>query len=126
MKTNFILTGVLFFVWFICGCSSQAENIAIPAVISEPSASSNTELQGAIASLLGKKQVLIASDAFTKNNSLTIERVAHSAQNGQLINGRVTEKPSSFRLVIRGEKCFVQNTESEEERVLEVTKCDAQ
>ncbi|MCJ8319184.1 MAG: hypothetical protein MJK12_06100 [Colwellia sp.] len=126
MKINFILIGVLFIACAVCGCSSQAKNRALSAVITEPSEASNIELQDAIASLVGQKQILIAKDAFTQNNSLTIERMAHRAQNGQLINGRVIEKPQLFYLVIRDGQCIVKNSESNEEKILQVTKCRVQ
>jgi len=123
MKFTLTLVTTLIITCLTSGCSLQAKNIANPAVIAKPSTQSNIELQVAIASLLGQKQVLIAKSAFTKSSSLTIERVPYSSQNGQLINGRVTEKPMLFRLVIRDGQCIVQNAESEEERVLPVTKC---
>lgn len=124
MKTKLSLACLLL---ALGGCSSSAEdeldNQEVSAIISKPSRQVSEEIQVAIASLLEQNEVVIAANVFTKDSSLTIERVAHQTSSGQLINGRVTEQPLLIELVKKGQQCFVKNVLTGKEVALKYTQC---
>lgn len=103
------------------GCTISTETQKVPAVISLTE--SHDEIQQLIIQLSGNQQVLLADSAFTKHSDLTVERKLHTTVNGQLLNGRVTEKPILFHLFIEDEQCFIENTGSGEQALLKVTEC---
>jgi len=111
----------------LCGCSSSAQDKLLDqevlAVIAKPSRQVNEEIQAAVASLLGQKELVIAANAFTKDSSISVERLAHQTVNGQLINGRVTEQPLLINLVKKGKQCFVKNALTGGKIELKHAKC---
>ncbi len=113
----------------LLGCVSSAEDQRVKqevsAVVAEPSRQTNEEIQVAIASLLGQKEVVISANAFTKDSRLTIERLSHQTANGQLINGRVTEHPLLIELVKKGQQCLVKNVLTGKVVALKYTRCRA-
>ncbi|QDF74670.1 MULTISPECIES: hypothetical protein [Shewanella] len=115
----------------LLGCSLQAQDAAlpdpvpapVPAIVSEPSAESLTELENAIAKLLQMEKVTLAADAFTQNSRLALERSPHTDPNGQLLMGRNFELPQIVQLWISGDKCFVTDSEKHRSAPLTVTRC---
>lgn len=81
--------------------SSPARDKAV--LIDEPDAKSRMALQVAVSRTLGVAYVVLADDALTKDNVLTIEPARIRDFQGRRIQGRETRPVEAFHLV-RGEK----------------------
>jgi len=95
------------------------------AIIINHTEASRQELQTVISDALGGRSVIIADNAFTHQSRLIIERKPHLDANGQLLNGRVIEKPIHFKLVIINEQCWLTKFGSDAKWLLSQTNCKA-
>src|SRR5690349_4416463 len=87
----------------LAACASSSAAVDKPAVIDKPDAKSRLALQNAICKALGVSYVVLAEDALTRDNTLTIEPARIRDFEGRRLQGRETRMPESFHLV-RGKK----------------------
>ena len=109
----------------IAGCVATESEVQLPqaATLTNPNSQTHTELQQAIASLLGASDVIIADNAFTQYSQEVIERAPHKDANGLLIMGRSTEMPAAIQLLKQGNKCLLRHVQSGNTTTLLQVRC---
>jgi hypothetical protein len=110
----------------IYGCALSADekhSPEQPALLKTSSSESILELQTVAATLLAKKHILLAENAFTKHSELTIERLPHKSKDGQLIMGRSIELPYALQLIMKDGKCFLKEKSSGKMLALATSHC---
>jgi len=91
----------------MAGCGTVPGQADVPAVLVKPNAESRAELLRAVSAALNGASVTLADDAFTRKNSLSIERKAARDASGLPVQGRELGRPEQFRLVISGSDCVL-------------------
>jgi len=105
-----------------CATSSDAHEQA--AVIVQATTQSRAALQGAINGVFGARVVTLANDALTQDSILIIEPLRPRNAEGQLLQGRETRLPETFRLVkSRGACVLIQQSNGNRIR-LSHTRCE--
>ena len=107
----------------LAGCAIGGENVDTAALIVQPTDASRAELQQAIKSILGA-DVTLASDALTRESTLSIERARQLDSQGRRIEAR-GETPELFRLIKRSERCVLVHEGTRKETVLRASSCKA-
>ena len=97
----------------------------IPAVYVAHTDESFAELQAMVDAAIGT-HVLLARDALTQRSTIAIGRMQPSTLNNPMPQGRVTEMPFRFNLVMRGDACFLLNAADESRYRLEKANCRAE
>lgn len=108
----------------IAGCASAPSHDR-PMVIDEPDAKSRMALQIAVSRTLGVAYVVLADDALTKDNVLTIEPARIRDFQGRRIQGRETRPVEVFHLT-RGEskkQCVLVYDRTGVKMLLADTRC---
>ena len=101
------------------GCMSVEDK---PAIIVSPDAASHAELKRVLGSALGTTTILLAEDALTSTNRISIERAPLRNMQGG-IDDRVLEMPEQFALVKRGPDCLLIQESSGERFLLRDVVC---
>jgi len=81
-----------------------------PAVLVFPTSKTRTELLRAVREAMNGAPVRLADDALTKDSHLIIERAERRDSAGLPINGRSSEKPEQFQLLVRDRHCILMQT----------------
>jgi hypothetical protein len=89
------------------GCATSSAADEQPAVIVQVSAKSHADLQDAIHSALGDREVILAEDALTQESGLSVEPVRLRDADGRLAQGREMRAPENFLLVKKGRHCVL-------------------
>lgn len=71
------------------------------------------------------KSVAIADTVFLKDNRMSITTNMSATFEGNPINGRVTDRPQHYQLMLRGNACYLVHEETGIEYSLENVKCKA-
>ena len=119
IQTAFIIGATLLTV----ACNSLSAADDVPAVISQPSAASRTELLDVVTGALGGAQILLADDALTASSLLTIERNPPGDLQGRQFTGRLIERPVQFNLVKNGSECILEERSTGKRWHLTQTSC---
>lgn len=122
MMNNLLLIACLSLIILSCAAPLNTAD-AVPAVLTETNKAVLDELETEIASLVNQEGLVLSSDIFTKNSVITLNNRAHILSNGQLVNGRVVNKPLQIQLVTINEQCFVKNLATQVKRPLRLTGC---
>ena len=104
------------------GCRTVATSGDLPARIINPTDTSRAALQNAVNDALNTS-VLIADDALTTSNILTVERRPPAGMQGRLATGRNMDPPIQFRLVINDSVCVLIDARDDTRYALEHTTC---
>jgi hypothetical protein len=96
-----------------------------PAVITDPTAEGRAVLARAVSAALGGVPVTLADDALTRTSTLIVERARLRDESGLPVAGRELGAPERFRLVRRGDGCFLVHERTGREVRLEGTSCAA-
>lgn len=88
-------------------CRTPRPGADVPALVVNPSPKSRAELVRAIGAALDGATVMLADDALTADNGLTIERQPRRDPTGLLAQGRERAMPEQFRLVMSGPQCVL-------------------
>lgn len=95
----------------IAGCESlmaQTEHDALLNVGDTASvAHTQQELSATIAKMIKVSKLRLGSDELSKTSMLTVERSQLRDASGLLMQGLETEEPNVFKLVKRGDACFL-------------------
>jgi hypothetical protein len=106
-------------------CRTVPARQDVPAVITQPSASSRAELQQAVSAALNGASVTLRDDALTREDTLIVERIRHRDPNGLLVEGRDMGKPERFHLVKSGNDCVLVQESTGRRFALSQTTCAA-
>ncbi len=92
----------------LSGCVASSAERDVPAVITNPTPSSRGELKLAVQRVLHSNPILLADDALTESDLLSIDRVVRRDAEGRPLNGLdVRGRPELFRLVKAGNDCVL-------------------
>ena len=106
-------------------CRAWPQAVAVPAVITHPTAASRADLERAVSQALGGGPVRLAGDALTRSPALIVGHAQALDRRGLPLNGRELGRPQHFRLLRRGSQCELLHLESGRTRVLAHTACRA-
>ena len=106
----------------LSACATMAQE-EIPAVLVETNAETRAEIVRAVGEALGHSDVLIASDALTRESALFIERKPARDATGQRMSGRDYGRPERFDLVKREESCVLVHASTQKRYVLTGVRC---
>ncbi len=109
----------------LSACQTPAKGAGVPALLTNPSAQTNTALEAAISGALNGRHVTLASGAFTKRPDVIIELAAYSTLGGAPMDGRRMDRPDHFTLKARGANCFLVHEETGEVYKLSGVECKA-
>ncbi|MFC6632858.1 hypothetical protein [Microbulbifer taiwanensis] len=105
-------------------CNSQpAQGDEKPAVIAEATPQSHAELQRLVTEALGGAPVTLAEDALTRESVLVIERNPPQDLQQRPLQGRNREMPKKFRLLLSGDRCWLERAADGERWELLEAKC---
>ena len=106
-------------------CRTAQARPDLPAVITEPTSQTRTELVEAVSSALGGARVMLSDDALARDSTLLVERNRRLDPNGLPVNGRDLGRPETFRLVKNGADCVLVHENSGRRFPLSQTACAA-
>jgi len=110
----------------IAACSSAAASKPdTPAVLQESNASTRAAVAAAVSEMLQGAPVALAEDALLHDSWITVERMRPRDAKGQLLNGRVLERPEQFQLVKQQGQCVLVHQSSGKRQGLESVSCRA-
>ena len=104
-------------------CRAWPDGRGAPAIITQPTAASRSDLELAVSHALGGAPVRLADDALTRDSLLIVGRAQARDVRGLPLNGRELGRPQHFRLLRRGSRCVLLHMESGKSRVLAHTSC---
>ena len=107
----------------MAACRTAATDQDRAARIVDPDDASRAALQSALEAALHTK-VTLAADALTETSVLIIERSPRRSMRSPSVQGRITESPIQFRLVIHGEDCVLIDQRDRSRYKLENTRCE--
>ncbi|MGL6160722.1 hypothetical protein [Microbulbifer sp.] len=108
----------------LTACSSQpAQGNPVPALRVDVSRESNVELERVVSEALHGAPVTLAEDAFTGESTLIIERNPPQNLQQRPLQGRDMDRPKKFRLLLSGERCWLERESDGERWELVQTKC---
>lgn len=112
-----------FCLYLLAGCQAAGSDPDSPAVLVNPDKSVQSALAGAVSSMLGGRNVTLASDALTKQAQLIVEPAPHRSLQGNLGAGRQMVPPEKFHLVLRHGHCVLVHDASGAEKTLTAALC---
>ncbi len=90
----------------LCACQTTPPLLAAAHLYATPAA--QQQLHAAVLTLLGVSQLTLANNALTNSSYLAIARSPRSNMAGQLLQGRVLERPHTFYLFMHGTDCWLE------------------
>jgi hypothetical protein len=110
----------------ICARQTLSAPELQPALLTNSTAQSISELQRAVRDALNGAPVRLAGDALTQNSILVVERVQPRDAAGLPLNGRELGKPEHFRLVKHGAHCILIHERTGKHWALRSATCAAE
>ena len=115
----------IFLIVFLSACQSVNAQPEQDALLLHASPEAQKELTATIAKMLGLKSVLVAAESLTKSSYLPFDRVKLRDQSGLMMQGLETEKPQVFKLVMKGNACWLLHLNSDKRDLLVSVQCKA-
>ena len=115
----------IFLIVFLSACQSVNAQPEQDALLLHASPEAQKELTATIAKMLGLKSVLVAAESLTKSSYLPFDRVKLRDQSGLMMQGLETEKPQVFKLVVKGNACWLLHLNSDKRELLVSVQCKA-
>ena len=119
MRVHWILLSTA----LMSACATMAQE-ETPAVLVETNAAARAEIVRVVGEALGNEDVLIASDALTRESALFIERKPARDATGQRLSGRDYGRPERFDLVKREESCVLVHASTQKRYPLKGVRCE--
>ena len=113
-------------LFLTCACQTLPAPELQPAVLTNPSAQSISELQRVVRDALNGVPVRLAADALTHDSVLVIERAQARDAAGLPLNGRELATPEHFLLVKRGAHCLLIHERTGKHWALRSATCTAE
>jgi hypothetical protein len=113
-------------LFLTCACQTRPAPEPQPAVLTNPSAQSISELQRVVRDALNGVPVRLAAAALTHDSVLVIERAQARDAAGLPLNGRELGKPEHFLLVKRGAHCLLIHERTGKHWALRSATCAAE
>jgi hypothetical protein len=108
----------------LSACNSQpALGGEEPAVIAKSTPQSRAELQRLVSEASQGAKITLAEDALTRESTLIIERNPPQDLQQRPLQGRNMEPPKKFRLLLSGDRCWLERESDRERWELLEAKC---
>ena len=114
-----------FLIVLLSACQSVNAQPEQDAILLHASPAVQKELTATIAKMLGLKSVLLSTESFTKSSYLPFDRVKLRDQNGLMMQGLETEKPQVFKLVMKGNTCWLLHLNTDKRELVLNAQCKA-
>ena len=115
----------IFLIVLLSACQSVNAQPEQDALLLRASPEVQKELTATIAKMLGLKSVLVSAESLTKSSYLPFDRVKIRDQNGLMMQGLETEKPQVFKLMMKGDACWLLHLNSDKRELLVSAHCKA-
>ncbi len=112
-----------FLIVFLSACQSVNAQVEQDALLLKTSPEIQKELTETIAKMLGLKSALLNADDLVKSSYLPFDRVKLRDQNGLLMQGLETEKPQVFKLIKKGDACWLLHLNTDRRELLSKAQC---
>ena len=109
----------------ITGCRTDAHAGEVPAMLVDPDAGTQAELQRLVSTALGGASITLSDAALTDSSLLIIERKPHVDASGARIMGRDLGMPEQFQLIKQGNVCLLEQIRTGERWALQGAVCVA-
>ncbi|MFC3108430.1 hypothetical protein ACFQAT_25470 [Undibacterium arcticum] len=104
-------------------CQAVAVTPEKDALLLNPGIEAQQELRATVARLINHESVKLSDKDLTESSYLAVERVRLRDKNGELMQGRETEKPHTFHLVKQGDACWLVYVNTGQRSVLSKAQC---
>jgi hypothetical protein len=95
------------------------------AVLADAGTDARAALVAAVSEMLQGAPVALPEDALLHDSWLTVERARPRTADGQLLNGRILERPEQFQLIKERDQCVLVQQSSGRRKVLTSLECRA-
>ena len=109
----------------LVACKTMTQPEPVKALLSDMNESTKLQIVKAISTSMDGKSVRISESSFSKENRISVATNMTATFEGNPINGRVTELPQHYQLMMRGKACYVVHEETAIEYALENVACKA-
>lgn len=117
--------GLVVALW-LTACNNPAAQAAdTPAVLIAVDPAARAALTAAVSELLQGAQVTLPTEVLLHDSWFTVERARVRRADGQLLNGRILERPEQFQLIKAQHQCVLVQRGSGRRRVLSALACRA-
>jgi hypothetical protein len=115
----------IFPILLLSACQSVNAQIEQDALLLQASPEVQKELVETVAKMLGLKSVFLSAEDLTKSSYLPFDRVKLRDQNGLVMQGLETEKPQVFKLIKKGNSCWLLHLNTDRRELLSKIQCKA-
>lgn len=112
-----------FLIVVLSACQSVNAQAEQDALLLQVSPEVQKELTEMTAKMLGLKSVLLSAESLTKSSYLPFDRVKLRDQNGLAMQGLETEKPQVFKLIMKGNACWLLHLNTNRRELLVSAQC---
>ncbi len=109
----------------LVACKTMTQQEPVKALLIDMSDSTQLQIVKAVSTSMNGKSVRISENSFSKENRISVATNMTATFEGNPINGRVTELPQHYQLMMRGTACYVVHEETAIEYALENVACKA-
>ena len=123
---KFISVAILLAMAFILvACKTMPPQESVKALLSEMTESTQLQIVKAVSTSMDGKSVKISDNSFSTENRMSVSTNMTATFEGNPINGRVTDKPQHYQLMLLGNACYLIHEETGIEYALENVSCTA-
>ena len=109
----------------LIGCKTMTEQEPVKALLSEMTESTQLQIVKAVSTSMNGKSVKITEGSFSSDNRISVSTNMTATFEGNPINGRVSELPQHYQLMLLGNACYLVHEETGTEYALENVSCTA-
>lgn len=121
---KFISIALLLVIAFaLVACKTMTQQEPVKALLTEMTESTQLQIVKAVSTSMDGKSVSIADSVFSTENRMSVATNMSATFDGNPINGRVTELPQHYQLMMRGNACYLVHEETGTEYSLENVSC---
>ena len=120
---SLVLLVVLTFA--LVACKTMTKQEPVKALLTNMTEATQLQIVKAVSTSMNGKSVKISESSFSTENRMSVATNMTATFEGNPINGRVTELPQHYQLMMRGKECFIVHEETKTEYALEGVTCKA-
>ena len=96
----------------LVACKTMPEQEPVKALLTEMTEATQLQIVKAVSTSMNGKSVKISENSFSTDNRITVATNMSATFDGNPINGRVTERPQHYQLMLRGQDCYILHEET--------------
>ena len=116
---------LLVLAFALVACKTMPQQEPVKALLTEMTESTQLQIVKAVSTSMNGKSVKISENSFSSDNRITLMTNTEAMHNGNPINGRITERPQHYQLMLLGTACYLVHEETGTEYILEDVSCKA-